>query len=62
MPDNTVPIELNFIEEADLSRYGMIREIKTEFDIIRFCLSNMMEMSIRDIPLHVILRKAMCML
>lgn len=39
MSDNAVEIELNFIEEVDLSRNGMIREIKTEFDIIRFALA-----------------------
>ena len=43
MSDNAVEIELNFIEEVDLSRNGMIREIKTEFDIIRFCFGNMNE-------------------
>ena len=37
---NIPKIELNFIEAQTLSRNGMIIEIKTEFDIIRFCLQN----------------------
>ncbi len=41
MTDRDVQIELNFIDEFELSRQGMIDEIKTEFDIIRFCVSNM---------------------
>lgn len=36
MADRDVQIELNFIDEFELSRQGMIDEIKTEFDIIRF--------------------------
>lgn len=41
MPDNAPQVELNFIETQTLSRYGMIREIEMEFNIIRFCLDNM---------------------
>lgn len=65
MPDNEPQIELNFIEEVDLSRNGMIREIKTEFDIIRFCLSNMdaYKLTAREMLDRIIimpLRKLLC--
>lgn len=43
MPDNEAQIELNFIEEVDLSRNGMIREIKTEFDRTGSCARMMCE-------------------
>lgn len=65
MADNTVQIELNFIEEVELSRKGMIREIKTEFDIIRFCVSSMdqYDISAREMFDRIIimpLRKLLC--
>lgn len=39
--DETYSVELNFLDEFNLSRNGMIKEIKTEFNIIRLCLQEM---------------------
>ena len=36
--DETYKTELNFVDEFNLSRNGMIKEIKQEFNIIRLCL------------------------
>lgn len=57
--------ELNFISESNLSRNGMIKEIKTEFNIIRLCLSQMSELdgkylSMLDRILVMPLRKLLC--
>lgn len=65
MADKDVQIELNFIDEFELSRQGMIGEIKTEFDIIRFCVSNMAEykISVREMFDRIMimpLRKLLC--
>ena len=35
--DDSYEVKLNFIDEFNLSRNGMLNEIKTEFDIIRLC-------------------------
>lgn len=43
MPDNIPQVELNFIETQNLSKNGMIGEIKMEFDIVRFCLNYLEE-------------------
>ena len=65
MTDRDVQIELNFIDEFELSRQGMIDEIKTEFDIIRFCVSNMTKYKISaremfDRIMIMPLRKLLC--
>ena len=65
MTDRDVQIELNFIDEFELSRQGMIDEIKTEFDIIRFCVSNMTKYKISaremfDRIMILPLRKLLC--
>ena len=65
MADKDVQIELNFIDEFELSRQGMIGEIKTEFDIIRFCVSSMAEykISVREMFDRIMimpLRKLLC--
>ena len=57
--------ELNFIEEFNLSRNGKVREIKTEFDIIRLCLQEMNELDEQYLPmldriLVMPLRKLLC--
>lgn len=36
--DDTYKAELNFVDEFDLNRHGMILEIKQEFNIIMLCL------------------------
>ena len=36
--DETYKTELNFVDEFNLSRNGMIKEIEQEFNIIRLCL------------------------
>lgn len=36
--DQIYKVEMNFVDEFELSRNGMIKEIKTEFNIIRLCL------------------------
>ena len=35
--DDSYEVKLNFIDEFNLSRNGMLNENKTEFDIIRLC-------------------------
>ena len=37
--DDTYETELNFVDQFELSRNGMVKEIKTEFDIVRYCLA-----------------------
>lgn len=37
--DDTYETELNFLDQFELSRNGMVKEIKTEFDIVRYCLA-----------------------
>lgn len=37
--------ELSFVLEVELNRNGMIEEIKTEFDIIRMCLTQLGELT-----------------
>lgn len=34
--DDIYKTELNFVEEFNLSRAGMLKEIETEFNIIRY--------------------------
>ena len=63
--DKTYRTELNFIDEFNLTRNGMIKEIKTEFDIIRLCLQEMQELDKRYLPmldriLVMPLRKLLC--
>lgn len=38
--DDSYEVKLNFIDEFNLSRNGMLNEIKTEFDIIRCVFKN----------------------
>lgn len=57
--------QLNFISEFNLSRNGMIKEIKTEFDIIRLCLAETEKLpkenvKILDRILVMPLRKLLC--
>ena len=42
--DNVYKTELNFVEEFNLSSKGMIKEIETEFDIIRLCFQELNEL------------------
>lgn len=63
--DATYRSELNFVEEFTLSRNGMIKEIKTEFDIIRLCISELLELGkeyerILDRVIVMPLRKLLC--
>lgn len=63
--DNEYNAELNFIDEFKLSREGMIKEIVTEFDIIRLCLQEKNELDSRYVPmldrlLIMPLRKLLC--
>ena len=37
--DEIYKAQLNFVDELDLSRAGMLKEIETEFNIIRLCIS-----------------------
>ena len=39
--DETYKTELNFVDEFNLSRNGMIKEIEQEFNIIRLCLDRL---------------------
>ena len=47
MIDDMFSIELNFLDEMNLSRKGMIEEIKSEFDIVRLCLMEWKELDER---------------
>lgn len=63
--DNEYNVELNFIDEFKLSREGMIKEIVTEFDIIRLCLQEKNELDSHYVPmldriLIMPLRKLLC--
>ena len=42
--DETYKTELNFVDEFNLSRNGMIKEIEQEFNIIRLCLFESQEL------------------
>lgn len=58
-------VELNFVEEFNLSRQGMIQEIETEFNIIRLCIQEMEELDAKYHPmlnriLVMPLRKLLC--
>lgn len=57
--------ELSFVMEFDLGRKGMIKEIETEFDIIRLCLVELKELGKEYLPmldriLVMPLRKLLC--
>lgn len=57
--------ELSFVTEFDLARAGMIEEIKTEFDIIRLCITQLKELGKEYLPmidriLVMPLRKLLC--
>ena len=57
--------ELNFIDELSLSRNGMIREIEIEFNIIRLCLQESLNLDPKYLPmlnriLVMPLRKLLC--
>jgi hypothetical protein len=57
--------ELDFVSEFDLSRNGMIKEIETEFNIIRLCLTELYELDDKYIPMFdrilvMPLRKLLC--
>lgn len=49
--DSTYKQEMNFVDEFELSRNGMIKEIKTEFDIVRFCLGEINNLPKEYIPM-----------
>lgn len=60
-----ISTELSFIVEFDLNRTGMIEEIKTEFDIIRMCITQLGELGKDYVPmvdrlLVMPLRKLLC--
>lgn len=60
-----ITTELSFILEFDLNRAGMIEEIKTEFDIIRMCITQLDELGKDYVPmidrlLVMPLRKLLC--
>ena len=57
--------ELSFVMEFNLGRKGMIKEIETEFDIIRLCLTQLDELGKEYLPmldriLVMPLRKLLC--
>ena len=57
--------ELSFVMEFNLNRKGMIKEIETEFDIIRMCLTQLDELDNKylmmiDRILVMPLRKLLC--
>lgn len=63
--DETYRVELNFVDEFNLSRKGMINEIKTEFDIIRLCFQEKNQLDKQYLPmldriLIMPLRKLLC--
>ena len=63
--DETYKTELNFVDEFNLSRNGMIKEIKQEFNIIRLCLLESQELneqyqSVLDRIIVMPLRKLLC--
>lgn len=63
--DSVYKAELNFAEEFNLSRHGMIEEIETEFNIIRLCIQEMGELDAEYHPmldriLVMPLRKLLC--
>ncbi|WP_195604451.1 hypothetical protein [Clostridium tyrobutyricum] len=63
--DKMYSVEMNFVDELDLSHKGMIEEIKTEFDIIRLCLQEKNELDKQYLPmldriLVMPLRKLLC--
>lgn len=51
-------VELNFVEEFNLKRHGMIEEIETEFNIIRLCIQEMSEL---DAEYHSMLNRILVM-
>ena len=63
--DGIYKAELNFVEEFNLNRHGMIKEIETEFNIIRLCIQEMGELDAEYHPmldriLVIPLRKLLC--
>ena len=63
--DETYKTELNFVDEFNLSRNGMIKEIEQEFNIIRLCLFESQELdeqyqSVLDRIIVMPLRKLLC--
>lgn len=63
--DETYSVEMNFVDELNLSRNGMIKEIKTEFDIIKLCLQENNKLDKQYLPmidriLVMPLRKLLC--
>lgn len=63
--DGIYKTELNFTEEFNLNRHGMIEEIETEFNIIRLCIQEMGELDAEYHPmldriLVMPLRKLLC--
>lgn len=42
--DDKYKVELNFVDEFNLIRNGMIKEIETEFNIVRLCFQEMGEL------------------
>lgn len=63
--DGKYKAELNFAEEFNLNRHGMIKEIETEFNIIRLCIQEMEELDAEYHPmldriLVMPLRKLLC--
>lgn len=63
--DEIYKTELNFVEEFNLSRAGMLKEIETEFNIIRLCISQLNELDEQyiDITNRIVvmpLRKLLC--
>lgn len=63
--DEIYKAQLNFVDELDLSRAGMLKEIETEFNIIRLCISQLNELDEQyiDITNRIIvmpLRKLLC--
>ena len=63
--DETYKTELKFVDEFNLSRNGMIKEIEQEFNIIRLCLFESQELdeqyqSVMDRIIVMPLRKLLC--
>lgn len=62
---NNLNSELSFLTEFELSRKGMLKEIKTEFDIIRLCITQLNKIDKKFFPaidriLVMPLRKLLC--
>lgn len=49
--DKIYKVELNFVDEFNLSRNGMIKEIEVEFNIVKLCLQEMSQLDTPYLPM-----------